>query len=944
MNKMAISAVIAAASFGASAAKEPWADTSVNSINRLPARAVVVPCESASKAKAIAKGDVPRTESEYLLSLNGTWDFKWKREPKAEWEKSGKIAVPSCWQLQGDYDPPLYSNIPFPIKWDGTGDPMLEPPKDWTSFSYRNPVGLYSRVFTLPAGWKDRRVVIHFGGVSSAMYVRVNGRDVGYSEDSRLPAEFDITPYVAEGCNTIEVEVLKHCDGTFLEDQDFWRLSGIFRDVWLVAESETAAKDFAVETALSDDLKSGRAAIRDEKGEIIWEKEYPTVVLWSCENPHLYTETVKSGGDFYAFNIGFRKIEIKNSVILINGKRALFKGVNRHEMEPETGYAVTLEGMKKDIEILKRLNVNAVRTCHYPNDPAWYDLCDREGIYLVSEANIESHGAGYGEGTVAKIDHYRQSHVERGVNMVKTFRNHPSVVIWSLGNEGGDGPNFTAEYKAMKEIDATRPIQYERAGDGMNTDIMCPMYTRPWGVENYVRNNPKKPYVLCEYAHAMGNSTGDINDYWRLVRKYPSMQGGFIWDFADQAIWKKDGRGKWLAYGGDFGDRPNDGNFNCNGIVDALRNPHPGAYEVKHAYRNVRVESFDPGTGEVKIANDFRFISLGEAGIKGAWKAEKDGKRVAGGKLDVSSLAADCTGTFEISLPGEPYDTVTFVFVRKGSRDPVAWDQFRTDAQFAQAPETEGPADADLAAMFKPNLWRAPNDNDKGWGMQNSLRLWRDATETGKLPDGCKSELKVSDVEGGRAVYVEWTLTVPEGLPEIPRVGLSFELPAGMTNVRWYGMGPWENYCDREESAMLGVHKASVGLASGLADATGTIRLDAKALNPDNYSEPSEQGHRGGCRWVEFRGEESALKRRVRIEAVGAPFGFNAWPYSQATLDKANHQWDLKDEGKVFVTLDAVQMGVGGDDSWGAKPHDGARFGAGTYRLAFTVSGLRTAE
>ena len=907
--------------------KAPWADPGVNSINRLPARAIAVPCESAEKALKIAKGELARTESKWLELLNGTWDFKWKHNVDAQWEKSTKIKVPGCWQLQGDFDPPLYVNVTYPVAGYKEGNPMAEPPKHFTSRRFRNPVGLYSRSFTIPDSWKGRRVVIHFGGVSSAMYVRLNGKDVGYSEDSRLPAEFDLTPFLKSGANALEVEVLKHCDGTFLEDQDFWRFSGIFRDVWLVAEQPSAPKDLVVETTLSDDYSKGTVVARDENGRELLRKTYDNPTLWNCEAPHLYYETVRVGDDWRAFPVGFRKVEIKNAVLYINGKRALFMGTDRHEMQPEGGYTVTLEGMKRDIAIFHEFNVNAVRTCHYPNDPTWYELCDREGIYVVCEANIESHGAGYGANTLAKNPLYHAAHIERGVNMVKTFRNHPSVVIWSMGNEAGDGPNFADLYKAMRAIDATRPIQYERAQDSDHSDIKCPMYTRPWGVEKYVKNNPKKPFILCEYVHAMGNSNGDVQDYWDLVRKYPSMQGGFVWDFADQAVWKTDHRGTWLSFGGDWGDQPNDDNFNCNGFISATREPQPGAYEIKHAYQPVHVDKWDWATKKATIYNSWRFTSL--EGVEAFCEVVKDGKTVFLGGFVMPAIGPDETKDVEINVVDG--DAVNFAFMRGGKI--IATDTFVKPFTPRVEPKAKGAAKADA---FKINLWRAPIDNDWGWHMPNVCRVWKDATSSQKMPEGVKSTLEVKDLGGGKKL-VDFTLVVEKGrkLPPIPRVGVTFTLPKDFTDVKWCGYGPHENYCDRRTSCRFGEFMAKVGLVSGLMDPkTGTIEYPANRLNPDNYVEPNEQGYRTGCTSLEIAG---AGGRKVKITAVNQPFGFNAWPYSQHSLEKAKHQIDLKVEDRVTVNVDAAQMGVGGDNSWGDRPHDHAMLGAGTYHLVFVV-------
>ena len=942
---LSMCAALAALGGFADGAREPWRDPSVNAINRLPARAIAVPCESEAVALGIAKGERPRTQSFWLQSLNGTWDFKWKPNHDADWAKTGTIAVPGCWQLQGDYDPALYTNSTYPIAGYKVGDPTLEPPKHYTSHAYRTPVGLYARTFTVPSAWKGRRTVIHFGGVSSAMYVRLNGRDVGYSEDSRLPAEFDLTPYMKDGENRLEVEVFKHCDGSYIEDQDFWRLSGIYRDVWLVSERPDAPRDLVVETTLADDYTSGTLTVKDENGRTVLEKTYPNPRLWSAEKPNLYYETIafdKGGlfgkGDYRTVVFGFRRIEIRDSVVYLNGKRLLIMGTDRHEMEPATGYTVTLEGMKKDLEIFRRLNINAVRTSHYPNDPTWYELCDRAGVYVCCEANIEAHGVdgyygGRGENHIPKNPLYRDMIVERGANMVKVFRNHPSIIFWSLGNESGSGPAMRDEYAAMRALDATRPIQYEGMQDSDVSDIKCPMYHKPWDVEKYVRNNPKKPYILCEYTHAMGNSNGDIQDYWDLVRKYPSMQGGFIWDFVDQALWKTDARGTWLAYGGDFGDQPNDDNFNCNGFVTADRDLHPGAWEVKHAYQPVHVDAWDWASKTAKIYNAWRFTSLDD--VKGMWKVEKDGATVATGPLNLAGCAPD--RVTEVKVPDAPEgDAVTFAFGRPGAQEPMAWDQFAKPFAPRPVPDAAGAQDASSEGIFRLNFWRAPTDNDRGWGMPKNCAAWKKATETQKLPEGCSADFRAVRLAPGRYL-VDLAVTIGAKQPPVPRIGVTFKIPKDCTRVTWYGLGPEENYCDRATSALLGVHRATVGLVSGLRGADGTLGAPADRLNPDNYVEPGEQGYRTGCRRIAFADDAG---REITITALNAPVGFNAWPYTQEALEKAKHQWDLKADDAITVNVDAAQMGIGGDDSWGARPHGNRMIGAGTYRLQFTVDGL----
>ncbi|MGN0855347.1 MAG: glycoside hydrolase family 2 TIM barrel-domain containing protein [Kiritimatiellia bacterium] len=928
-------AAVAALGLAAEGIREPWRDPTVNSINRLEARAIVVPCESEAVALAIAKGEKPREASQWLVSLNGVWNFRWKANFGDDWAKTGTIAVPGCWQLQGDYDPALYTNTTYPIAGYKTGDPTLEPPKHYTSSKYRTPVGLYSRPISIPPEWKGRRIVIHFGGVSSAMFVRLNGKDVGYSEDSRLPAEFDLTPHLREGANELEVEVLKHCDGSYLEDQDFWRLSGIYRDVWLVAEQPAAAKDIVVRTALSDDYSRGTIEIFSEKGQTLLKKTYDNPKLWSAEFPNLYYETFVSAGDFYAVQTGFRKIEIRDSVVYLNGKRLVVAGTNRHEMEPDRGYAVTLAGMKRDIAIFKRLNINAVRTSHYPNDPLWYELCDRAGIYVCSEANVEAHGVegfyGKGDNHLPKNPLYRGAIVERGVNMVKVLRNHPSIVFWSLGNESGSGEAMREEYRAMRALDATRPIQYEGMQDSDVSDIKCPMYARPWQVEQYVRNNPRKPYILCEYTHAMGNSNGDIQDYWNLVSKYPSAQGGFIWDFADQALWRNVPGGKVLAYGGDFGDQPNDDNFNCNGFVTADRDFHPGAWEIKHAYQSIHVESYDWDAKKAKIRNSWLFTPLD--GIRGEWKVEKQGERVASGKIDLAGFAPDSSR--EIGLDAPDGDAIAFFFYRPGCDEPIAHDQFAKP--FAPLAVPDEPSTREkVSHLFRLNLSRAQTDNDRGWQMGKRCKIWREATDDKSLPEGCVSKFDARKLRGNR-ILVDWSFTVPKGLPPIPRVGVSFQIPADCKTVRWFGLGPWENYCDRDTAALLGVHEATIGLVSGVAGADGKIAADPARLNPDNYIEPGEQGYRTGCRWIEFANDKG---KKITVTALNAPVGFNAWPYSQDALESARHQFDLKTADTITVNVDAAQMGVGGDNSWGAEPHGNRMLGAGVYKLQFIVEGL----
>lgn len=847
----------------------PWRDPAVNSINRLPARALLVPT-------------APNGEK-WELSLDGEWNFKWKANADEAWTKSGKIAVPSCWQLQGDYDPPLYTNSTYPLGFDGSGDPTIDPPStNYTSQVFRTPVGLYSRTFSVPENWRARRTVIRFLGVSSAYYVRVNGVEVGYAEDSRLPDEFDISAALKDGENTLEVEVYKHCDGSYLEDQDFWRLSGIFRSVSLVSEAKDAVKDLVVETWLAEDYSVGLYTLKDETGRALKTCRIEEPKLWSPENPNLYTDTIVSGGDNYTVTFGFRRIEIKNSVIYLNGDRILFKGVNRHEMEPETGYTVTEKGMEKDLELFREFNVNAVRNCHYPNVPVWYDKTDSRGFMVVCEANVEAHGVpnyyGSNQYYLPCNPLFHDAIVERNVRMVKFYRNHPSILIWSLGNESGDGPAMVDAYKAIKAIDPTRPVQYEAAGNAAHTDIRCPMYMRPWDCEKYVKEKPAKPFVLCEYTHAMGNSNGGVHKYWELAKKYPSFQGGFVWDFQDQAIYQTlpDGT-KRLAYGGDFGDQPNDDNFNCNGLFDACRKPHPGAYELKHAYQPIHVTSYDPEKDEAIVECDL---------YESSWT----------------------NFTHKVTKND---DGVLFEFFDDDGR-LVAWDQ--VVAPFVPRSGEVKIVGAGDRSRFMLNFWRAPTDNDRGWNMQRRCRLWQEATELQRLPKGVKSDLLVLKLDDG-STLVDWTLVVPKGLPPLPRVGLTLTIPKTDAPIVWNGFGPWENYSDRSEGAILATH---------------TLAL--KDFNPDNYIEPGEQGYRTNTRWLMIGDFE--------VEALSGPFGFNVWPYPQVALETARHMEEVKETDSLTINIDAAMMGVGGDDSWGATPHPEYMLGDGTYHLIFKVKGL----
>ena len=609
------------------------------------------------------------------LSLNGVWDFKWYEtieERSADFYKNDfvasgwdKMPVPGMWELNG-YDVPLYVNIGYAWETWYENNPPIVPVQ-------RNHAGQYRRVFTLDDSWKGKDVFLHIGSATSNVRVWVNGKEVGYSEDSKLEARFDITKYVTTGENMIALEIFRWCDGTYFEDQDFFRFTGLARDTYVFSREKKRIEDINVvasadgKASVKVEVTKGVTAvdveILDPSGKVVASKtmsvdskslsdrklpmvssviEVPSVKLWSAETPWLYTLKVCSKDkrgvtESTSIEIGFRDVKIVGNQLFVNGQPVLIKGANRHEMNPYKGYVVSEEDMIKDILIMKQLNINAVRTCHYPNDPRWYSLCDRYGLYVVDEANLESHGMGYGDKTLAKDPQFEYVHLERNRRMLRRDFNHPSIIVWSLGNEAGNGPNFVAAYDMMKSLDPSRPVQYERAQHAANTDIFCPMYYRYDNCEKYAGNNPPKPLIQCEYAHAMGNSMGGFKEYWDIIRKYPAYQGGFIWDFVDQAQWwpadaQKTGSDHVFIFGGEFNDvDPSDKAFCCNGIIAADRSLHPHAYEVAYQYRSILTSAVpaDALEGKVQVYNENFFIDLSRYMLQ--WNVQVNGRQVLSG-------------------------------------------------------------------------------------------------------------------------------------------------------------------------------------------------------------------------------------------------------------------------------------------------------------------------
>ena len=681
-----------------------WHDLQVNEINRLPLHTMHF---------AYDPNDFPGTGAEYLdkkksmnyLSLEGTWKFNWVANAderptdfyKTDLDDSkwNNIQMPGNWEMLG-YGQPEYVNVGF--AWRGHFDqqPPAVPTKD-------NHVGSYRREINIPSNWDGKRVIAHFGSVTSNIYLYVNGKFAGYAEDSKVAAEFDITPFLKKGKNLIAFQTFRWCDGSWCEDQDFWRLSGPARENYLYARSKDhRLLDVRVETDLKNNYKDGYLNITakvqgntlayfglydpDGKEVIVtgtdnvkngvakYQLRVKNVRKWSAETPNLYTlvvSPIQNGGMYLPYEIvqvkvGFRKVEIKNKQFLVNGQPVLLKGADRHEMDPDEGYNVSEQRMIQDIMMMKRMNINAVRTCHYPDDPRWYDLCDKYGLYVVAEANQESHGFGYGDDAAAKKPEFAKQIMERNQHNVSMFFNHPSIITWSLGNETVMGDNFLQAYKWIKSQDKTRPVQYEQARRGEGTDIFCPMYYPVAASEKYAKDpNSPMPLIQCEYNHTMGNSGGNLSDYWDLIRKYPILQGGFDWDFVDQALHRnivkpmsilpykmnnEELRKIEYCYGGDYNKYdPSDNNFNCNGIIGPDRQMNPHAYEVAYQYQNIWTKMVNAETGEVSVHNENFFRDLSNYAL--AWRLEEDGVETQNGTIADLDVPAQQTKNFTI-----PYD------------------------------------------------------------------------------------------------------------------------------------------------------------------------------------------------------------------------------------------------------------------------------------------------
>lgn len=804
-----------------------WQNVNINQQNREPRRANFFAFENLEKAQSFDK-----KKSANYLSMEGMWKFNFVKDHNkrpanffalkyddSQWKD---FPVPGLFELNG-YGDATYKNIGY--AWATQFDP--NPP--YIS-ELNNYTGSYRRTFELPKNWKGKDVYFHVGSATSNLTLWVNGKYVGYSEDSKVAAEFNISKYLKPGKNLIAMQVMRWCDGSYFEDQDFWRLTGIAREVYLYARPKLHAADIRQNAALENNyqdgvlnykvsLKGGKTDVAftlcDKDGKQIAQAtgaqgviKVPKVNAWTAETPYLYKAYItlknKQGAtEVIPQKVGFRNVEIKNAQLLVNGQPVLVKGADRHEMDPDGGYVVSLERMIQDIKIMKQLNINAVRTSHYPCDPRWYDLCDEYGIYITAEANLESHGMGYEEKSLAKFPEYIVPHIERNEGNVKPLINHPSVIVWSLGNECGYGVNFEKAYDWVKACDKTRPAQYERGGYDSKTDIYCPMYIGYEESESYCKSNGTKPYIQCEYAHAMGNSEGGFKEYWDLIRKYPKYQGGYIWDFVDQGLRDKSPvTGKEIfTYGGDYGRYPgSDYNFNCNGIIAPNRRLNPHAYEIQYVLQNVWIKDFDAENGSFNVYNENFFKNIDDLsltailfanGVKLTTIAIPDTKGIApqATKLVKSEALKSAIEKAEAEHATEEI-TINFAFASDGSQPLVDKGQVMARQQIVlngyefdkvDAPANTGSKieveetnsyvkvsaermsvtigkktgmidylDVDGEPMLKfresmtPEFWRAPTDNDYGASLQKKMRVWKNPQMNLKSFD--KSESKDSVV------------------------------------------------------------------------------------------------------------------------------------------------------------------------------------------------------
>ena len=985
-----------------------------------------------SSSEEAAKAD--KENSSNFMTLNGIWKFNWVKNADArptDFHRTdyndkgwGQMKVPGVWEMNG-YGDPIYVNVGYAWRSQYKNNPPYVPIEN-------NHVGSYRKEIIIPAEWSGKEIFAHFGSVTSNMYLWVNGKYVGYSEDSKLEAEFNLTKYLKPGKNLIAFQVFRWCDGTYLEDQDFFRYSGVGRNCYLYSRNKKYIQDIRVTPDLDSNYTNGTLNVAlnlngsgtvelnltDPAGKSVATAQVngngqKSVVMdvsnpekWTAETPNLYTltATLKNGSntlEVIPVKVGFRKIELKGGQILVNGQPVLFKGADRHEMDPDGGYVVSRERMLQDILRMKQLNINAVRTCHYPDDNLWYDLCDQYGIYVVAEANIESHGMGYGKETLAKNPSYKKAHMERNQRNVQRGYNHPSIIFWSLGNEAGYGPNFEQCYTWIKNEDKTRAVQYEQAGTNEFTDIFCPMYYDYDACKKYSEGNIDKPLIQCEYAHAMGNSQGGFKEYWDLIRKYPKYQGGFIWDFVDQSNhWKnKDGIDIY-GYGGDFNKYDaSDNNFNDNGLISPDRRPNPHAHEVGYFYQSIWTTPGDLSKGEIKVYNENFFRDLSAYYME--WQLLANGEVMQTGVVQDLNVAPQQTATLKLNLNTEKICpckelllNVTYKLKAAETLMPagstVAYDQLTIRPYTAKALELKNQKASNLdivvpvikdndhnylivegenfiiefnkhngylsryeadgmqllnpGAQLTPNFWRAPTDNDYGAGLQHRYAVW-------KNPGLKLTSLKQSIENEQAIVQAEYEMKAVKGklfltyvINNEGAVKVTQKMEAGkeekVSDMFRFGMQMQmpENFNEVEYYGRGPVENYADRNHSTLI---GKYRQTvAEQFYP--YIRPQETGTKTDLRWwrvLNISGNG--------LQFVGdAPFSASALNYSIESLDDGvqkdqRHSPEVAKAPFTNLCIDKVQMGLGCVNSWGTLPLEKYRVPYQDYEFSFILTPVR---
>lgn len=1001
-----------------------WQDPNVNAVNRVDMHTNYFAYES---EKLALQGE--KEKSDNYLSLNGLWSFNWVKDAnmrpldffKPEFNNKGwgEMQVPGIWEING-YGDAIYVNVGYAWRNQYKNDPPKAPIEN-------NHVGSYRKEIYVPENWNGKEIIAHFGSVTSNMYLWVNGKYVGYSEDSKLEAEFNLTNYLRPGKNLIAFQVFRWCDGSYLEDQDFWRLSGVGRDCYLYARNKASQiQDIRVTPDLDSEYKNaslqiainlkGNASVNlklldiDNKevvsttvkgsGKQKTTLSVPNPLKWTAETPNLYTLVASlsdKGTEVIPVKVGFRKIEIKNAQVLVNGKPVLFKGVNRHEMDPDKGYYVSRERMIQDIKIMKEYNINAVRTCHYPDANLWYDLCDEFGLYVVAEANVESHGMGYGENTLAKNTLYTKAHLERNQRNVQRGYNHPSIIFWSLGNEAGDGPNFEKCYAWIKNEDNTRPVQYEQAGMKAHTDIYCPMYLDYERSIKYSEGEGDKPLIQCEYAHAMGNSLGGFKEYWDITRKYPKYQGGFIWDFVDQALRGKDKNGVTIyKYGGDFNPYDaSDNNFNCNGLIGPDRVPNPHMDEVGYFYQSIWVENQNLLAGEVKIYNENFFVDLSDTYLE--WQLLENGKVVQTGQVENLNIKAQETSTLklnynlkEVAFDKEVLLNVYFKRKKEGNLLPAGYTIARNQLTvYGYKPEAlvfeksksahnylPNPTvkdenynrlvvkgdnfviefdkhtgflsryDVSTFSILKdggqltPNFWRAPTDNDFGASLQNKYGVWRNPKMKLKSLQAKNEDENVVITAEYELPEVYASLSLNYVINKEGAIKVTQKMKTSpnqeVANMFRFGMQIEMPY-DFEHSRFY-----ARGPVENYSDRKHSAFVGIYEQAADEqaypYIRPQETGNKTDIRWwyqTELGG------RGILIKADNL-FSASALHYSIQSLDDGvkkgqRHFPQVEKADYTNLCIDKVQMGLGCVNSWGTLPLEEYRIPYKDYEFSFIL-------